>query len=96
MRKGRQVRVLLRRTSYLVLYYAVAILKFVITFEQRTSHFHFALADLTIMDLGPGFGINISVGILASQRWYEDIRCLEQREKRIQGGKAISKVAMAK
>ena len=80
----------------MVLYYAVAILKFVITFEQRTSHFHFALADLTIMDLGPGFGINISVGILASQRWYEDIRCLEQREKRIHGGKAISKVAMAK
>lgn len=81
MRKGRQVRVLLRRTSYLVLYYAVAILKFIITFEQRTSHFHFALADLTIMDLGPGFGINILVGILASQRWYEDIRCLS-REKR--------------
>lgn len=80
----------------MVLYYAVATLKSLITFEQRTSHFHFALAALTITYLGPEFGINISVGILTSQWWYEDIRCLEQKEKRIQGGKAISKVATAK
>ena len=65
----------------MVLYYAVATLKSLITLEQRTSHFHFALAALTIMYLGPEFGISISVGILTSQRWYEDIRCLEQRKE---------------